>query len=79
MQVAHKNKALLDHKQIEAGEEIEDDEEFDMNSVVIPDLGLGNHAVSEQYQEEVSQVIYCDYGFRLTLQLTVGVSRLGVA
>jgi hypothetical protein len=47
MQVAHKNKARLEHD--------DEDEEFDMESVVVPDLGLDKHAKSEEYLSEVSQ------------------------
>jgi hypothetical protein len=52
MQVAYKNKAYLKHlDRIDC-----DDEEFDMSSGAIPDLGLGNHVKSTDYQAEVRSV-----------------------
>jgi hypothetical protein len=54
LQVAHKNKALMDYKETEDQEEMDSDEEFDMKDVVVPDLGLDKHAISEDYRDEVS-------------------------
>lgn len=54
MQVAHKNKARLEHLQMQDRDEIDDDD-FNMKDVVVPDLGLKDHAISEYYKEEVSE------------------------
>jgi hypothetical protein len=61
MQVAYKNKALMESIKRNDRDEIDSDsdEEFDMSDVVVPDLGLEDHAISEDYFEEVSYAIYC--------------------
>jgi hypothetical protein len=40
-------------------DEIDADEEFDMDDVIVPDLGLDEHAVFEDYEDEVSAALYC--------------------
>jgi hypothetical protein len=61
MQVAYKNKALMEYMERRNRDEIdsESDEEFDMSNVVVPDLSLEDHEISEDYLEEVSDAIYC--------------------
>jgi hypothetical protein len=38
--------------------EIDEDEDFDMDDVTVPDLGLDNHAMSEMYKDEVNVSFY---------------------
>lgn len=54
MQVAHKNKALMEFVEMDDQEDVDSEEEFDMSAVEIPDLGLDDHAVNEDFREEVS-------------------------
>jgi hypothetical protein len=58
MQVAYKNKAYLKHLDRTDcdDEEYDENKEFDMSSVAIPDLGLGNHVKLTDYQAEVRSV-----------------------
>lgn len=43
---------------MEDHEDVGLNEEFDMSMVDVPDLGLDDHAVSEDYHDEVSQAKY---------------------
>jgi hypothetical protein len=65
MQVAHKNKARVEHSEQQDRGEIDEDEGFDMMDVDVPDLGLVDHAVTVEYQEAVSAMIYRYYESRL--------------
>jgi hypothetical protein len=70
--VAYKNKALMEFKKEDGRDDIDSDEEFDMSDIVVPDLGLEDHAIYEDYLEEVSEARYCN-----DHELTVHYSKLG--